>query len=227
MAFHNLNPDMMKQPSRPSQETRLARDGENIAAVVAGLTQDAKKRILRYLNRITGLELTELKHKSIGSFETFQVSQKINTSAKAWTFDAASMSDGTLRALGILASAFSNEDASIKAPYLIGIEEPENALHPAAAGILAHALLEAAASRQVILTTHSPELIGEVISPDSLRVVIYEDGESKIAPLSAGKKDLLQNHLSDAGELLRLDQLSPDPEDLERQHTAPSLFDSL
>jgi predicted ATPase len=60
-------------------------------------------------------------------------------------FDANAMSDGTLRAFGILLAVFQAASArpAAKPPLLIGLEEPEMPLHPAAGHVLLSALREA------------------------------------------------------------------------------------
>jgi len=228
MAFHNLNPDAMKKPARPDTLQLLSSDGHNIPSVIDRLSERELARVIEYINSITGYEATDLKRKSLGAFETIQIEQKIESAGKPWTFDAASISDGTLRAIGILASALGARSGNGKGrtPRLVAIEEPENAIHPAAAAILMDALVEASEDAQILLTTHSPDLLdAESLDAKSIRVVIYEDGVSRIAPIHPAKLSLIRDHLT-AGELLRLDQLPPDRDDLNRQAHSPSLFEA-
>lgn len=69
------------------------------------------------------------------------------------------MSDGTLRALGVLVSLFQYSNGGGAPVRLVGIEEPETALHPAVAGLLLDALKEASGRIQAIVTSHSPDLL--------------------------------------------------------------------
>ncbi len=94
---------------------------------------------------------------------------------------------------------------------LVGIE-PEVAFHPAAAGVLIDGLRDAAEQAQVLVTSHSPDLLdnGE-ISPDSIIAVVAEHGESRIGPLDDVGRAVLRDHLHTAGELLRMGHLAPDP----------------
>ncbi len=101
---------------------------------------------------------------------------------------------------------------------LVGIEEPEAALHPLASGVLIDALREAASHTQVLVTTHSPDLLDEYESAtDRLLAVQAIEGETHIAPLDPASRQAIRDHLFSAGELLRMDQLEPDRSDLERQ----------
>ncbi len=100
----------------------------------------------------------------------------------------------------------------------MGIEEPETALHPAAAGALIDALREAACHTQVIVTTHSPDLIDQIDSAsDGLLAVQASEGNTRVGPVDAASQEAIREHLYTPGELLRLDQLQIDRRDLERQ----------
>jgi predicted ATPase len=122
-------------------------------------------------------------------------------------FNASEISDGTLHALGVLTAIFHAKGAGIP---LIGIEEPEAGLHPAAARVLREALIEASEDVQIIVTSHSPDLLDSPdIDPDSILAVVRENGETKIGPIDAASREVLKEHLFTAGELLRMNQLEP------------------
>lgn len=80
------------------------------------------------------------------------------------------------------------------------------------------ALREAASHTQVLVTSHSPDLLDQV-SPDSegLLAVVSEEGTTKVAPIDPASLEAVRKHLYTPGELLRLDQLEPDRNDLRRQ----------
>ncbi|HRJ50384.1 MAG TPA: AAA family ATPase, partial [Phycisphaerales bacterium] len=167
----------------------------------------------------------KIEHKQAGSLETFQVLQERGENSRDANFEAIALSDGTIRALGILVSLVSVGPEGTAGPSLIGIEEPETALHPAASHALMDALTEGSDSAQIIVTCHSPDLLEHRdLKPDMIRVVILEDGGTRVGVLSGPKKELLQSHLTTPGELLRLDQFEPDPDDLRRQEEAKGTF---
>ena len=126
---------------------------------------------------------------------------------------ASSMSDGTLRALGVLVALFQGDGGNGAGPTLVGIEEPEIALHPAAAGVLIDSLTEASQSAQVIVSSHSADLLdNDAISDTSIIATFSEQAETKIGPLDYAGRSSLHEHLFTAGELLRIDQLRPELE---------------
>ena len=101
---------------------------------------------------------------------------------------------------------------------LIGIEEPESALHPAAAGVLRDALRAASQHTQVLVTSHSPELLDDkYIQAESILSVLIDNGVTTIAPLDEAGRTTIQEGLYTPGELLRLNQLEPEPEQIVKQ----------
>jgi predicted ATPase len=226
MTFHNLNPEAMKYPQRPEPGALLSHDGRNLASVIKQLESadpDGLNRVAEYL-RAVGVPISRIEHKQAGALETIQVAQEVNVpeGKRNSNFDAMAMSDGTIRSMGILVSLISARGAGAGGPTLVGIEEPETALHPAAAGALMEALAEGADRTQLIVTCHSPDLLDhESVTPDMIRPVLLDDNGRTVAGIvSPAKTDLMKSHLSTAGELLRLDQLEPDPDDIRRQQEA-------
>lgn len=216
MGFYNLNPDEMKELQSPDAGDLLHRDGSNIASVVGRLQNEhpaTLERIGEYLRHIVP-DITSFLRVGLGPRETLEFKQQVAGAAHPWSFHAANMSDGTLRALGILVAAMQVARGDLAAS-LIGIEEPETALHPAACSALMAALQEATWHTQVLVTTHSADLLdafaddGDRSSPTILAVQSSQ-GETQIAPLSAANHQAMREHLFTPGELLRMDQIEPD-----------------
>lgn len=211
MGFYNLNPKLMRELQKP-QDGRLLRPvGENIASVIGHLERVAPDRlrtIKEYLRSVVPM-VHDMGRKAIGPMETLEFHQDMAGAKHPWKFLAQNMSDGTLRALGVLTALLqSNVDYS---PTLIGIEEPETALHPAASAALREVLVQAAAHTQVLVTSHSPDLLDDqAIDADAILAVVSEGGETKVAPLDEASRQVLRDHLFSPGELLRLNQLAPD-----------------
>jgi len=223
MGFYNLNPKLMRELQKPQDGRLLQPAGENIASVIGHLERVASgqlKLIQEYLRSVSPV-VHSVARKSISHMETLEFRQDTAGSTHPWRFQAQNMSDGTLRALGILTALFqSNVDYS---PTLIGIEEPETALHPAASAALREALVRASKSTQVLVTSHSPDLLDDRnIDANAVLAVVSEAGETKIAPLDEASRQVMRDHLYSVGELLRMNQLAPDRESIERQDKAAS-----
>ncbi|MCB1965479.1 AAA family ATPase [Accumulibacter sp.] len=221
MGFYNLNPKLMRELQKPQEGRLLKPMGENIASVIGDLERVASERleiIQEYLQTVAPM-VHGVERKSIGSMETLEFRQDMAGAKHPWRFPAQNMSDGTLRALGVLTALFQgNRDY---APSLVGIEEPETALHPAASAALREALARAAHHTQVIVTSHSPDLLDDRnLSADSLLAVLSEGGETHIATLDDASRTSMHDQLFSAGELLRLNQLAPDRKALTAQAQA-------
>ena len=136
----------------------------------------------------------------------------VRASGKHLRFDLRNISDGTLRAFGVLLALFECLDRPENDPIpLVGIEEPEAALHPAAAGVLFDALQEGSHFTQVLVTTHSPDLLDiKDVDADSLLIVEMADGQTVIGTADEVSRSIMRDRLSTAGELLRQNQLRPE-----------------
>ena len=82
------------------------------------------------------------------------------------------VSSGTLRILALMTALLGEPEAN-----LIGIEEPENYVHPAALSAFVEHLLDARERVQFMVTTHSPLLLDFLGDPAAVSVVRRGDSE--------------------------------------------------
>jgi predicted ATPase len=85
-------------------------------------------------------------------------------------------------------------------------EEPEKGIHPGALEVLADEFKACpdAGRGQIILTSHSPELLDH-FEPEQLRVVEMEDYLTKIGPVAPEQLDAIRQQLLHPGELITVD----------------------
>lgn len=213
VGFYNLIPERIRDLQSPDPGELLARDGSNIASVlerIGSYHPETKRRIEEYLEKVVpGLRGVDTI--KFGPKETLEFRQEVAGAKDPWRFFASNMSDGTLRVLGILVALFQSGNGRGTDVPLVGVEEPEVALHPAASGVLLDSLRDASHSRQVIVTSHSPDLLDdEKLEVESILAVAVVKGITIIAPLNEAGRLALRDRLYTPGELLRLDQLKPD-----------------
>lgn len=213
MGFYNLSPDEIRDLQPPDTGEILLRDGRNLASVLSLMAKEGphtKSRVVEYLSKVVpGITHVDVRH--VGRKETLEFRQKVGANRSPWRFMAENMSDGTLRALGVLTALFQSQNNDKKRVPLVGIEEPEIALHPGAGGVLRDALCAASNNVQIIVTSHSPDLLDDSSIPDeSIMPVESVNGETIIAPLDTVGRNAIRKRLYTPGELLRLNQLSPD-----------------
>ena len=109
---------------------------------------------------------------------------------------------------------------------MIAIEEPELNIHPGALEAVADILNIAAQRTQVVVTTHSPDLLDtKWVQPENLRVVEWEKGATRISELGEAPVQALRQHLMGASELLRADALDAAPPSAPDSEDVSDLFD--
>jgi predicted ATPase len=222
MRVYSLEPSRIRDLQDPDRGLGLQWDGGNAASVLQQLARTSPAVVDRISELLTGV----LPHRV--SVRPLQLGQKLTLEFKQeWgenqtvTFEASSMSDGTLRVLGILLAVFQEA-----APSLTLIEEPEASVHPGTLGLISDLLKIASDKTQVIATTHSPELLdAKWIQDRNLRIVEWNEGESHVSGIATGAHRALQEHLMGAGELFRSSALDSPP--LPRDTKEPSLFEDL
>ena len=212
MRFYQFDLDVIRRLQAPEFDDLLhTPDGHNLAGVLGALEQTAPERF-RWLqqhlrNVVPEIEYVNRVQIPTVNLETIRFVQRAADADSPLEFTAVSMSDGTLRALAILTALLQGGDTP---PSLVGFEEPETALHPAAAGVLWDALNDGADRTQVLVTTHSPDLLDRKdVPPDAILAVHMESGETQIGPIVESSRQLLQDRLMSAGELLRQRRLTP------------------
>jgi len=212
MEFYTPDPEMMRNElDTTGSADILHADGENTASVIDRLshTQEATKaRIDQYLQAIVpGLE--RVGAEQFRSYKLLNFYFSVAGSPKPYAFLASAMSDGTLRALALLVALFQNAGSDARVP-LIAIEEPETGLHPAATAVLLDAIREASESVQVVVTSHSTDLLDSPGVPsDAIRAVSWENGQTEIMGIDRASRSALHDQLYTAGELLRMGRLLP------------------
>jgi predicted ATPase len=95
-------------------------------------------------------------------------------------FGPAHLSDGTLRAIALLA-ALGQPDATM--PLVSCIDEPELGLHPAALSLLCGLMASVSSHRQVIVSTQSPAVLDQ-FEPGHVVVAERVDGATQLTRLN-------------------------------------------
>ena len=211
MVFYHIDPRSLGGFQTPAGDCVLAPDGSNAAGVLANMKSQrpgSAQRLADYLAAVVP-EIAGVDAHAVGNRLVLRFHQRVLGEAHPLKYFSDSMSDGTLHFLGVLLALLQRSGAGIHT-HVVGIEEPEVALHPEGAGVLMDALLEASEYTQVVVTTHSADLLDRDSVPiESILPVVYVDGESKIGPLDEVGSSVLQDGTFTAGELLRIDQLHP------------------
>ena len=159
-----LTADHMRGAPEAGPQERLSQTGDNLPNVIQYLREqhpDRLGQIIRVLTeRVPRLERVEAELLADG---------RLLLQIKDAPFERPILSkwasDGTLKMLAYLVALYDPAP-----PPLIGIEEPENHMHPRLLEILAEECRAAAARSQLLVTTHSPFFVNG-LRPEELRVL--------------------------------------------------------
>lgn len=150
--FYYLEPERMRADTPLKEVENLSHNGADLAAFYNTLQAhhprqfDAINQALRKL--LPRVDYFEVRRDSQGFLQLYVVEEGV-------AFSARSISEGTLRLLGLLAIMFSPTPATV-----IGYEEPENGVHPRRIRLIADLIRNATSMNleQVLVNTHSPLL---------------------------------------------------------------------
>lgn len=211
MLSYRLDPVTLRQPQQERSEPSLGPLGERLGEVLGALGTEQpaeKERIDEYLSAIVPGTVGIDREFAGSSYVTVMMRQR-TSDGTIMEFGSDAISDGTIRAAGVLAALF-QPSARNGWASMIAIEEPEIALHPAATGVLFDALSEASTQVQVLATSQSADLLDrDDIDPQLIRAVKTEDGRTFIDELDQASRIIVGEKLYTLGELMRGNQLSP------------------
>jgi type I restriction enzyme M protein len=197
---YRLNPDAMRQPQLATERIQLDESGSNIAMAIRNLRQKSQwESVLRAMRRLVP-GLVDIREGSLGRYVGVQFFQKQAGGEQA-EFSATEMSEGAIRALGILVAA-----QQMSKGELLIIEEPEVSIHPGAAALLFEFLKQASRRGAVLLTTHSAELLDSA-KDEEILVCDYREGVTHIGPMEKEQRRLVKEGLLSAAELMRSEPL--------------------
>ena len=206
MRTYSIDPSRLRESQGTNGRMGLKSDGSNVASVLQDIARKSRDDLERIGELLTAVVPSTKRVQPVkrGKKLTLEFTQEWGEK-KYLKFDSSSMSDGTLRALGLLVAVYQRPT-----PTVLVIEEPEATIHPGALGAILDLLRHASRYMQVIVTTHSPEVLdADWLEEKHLRIVTWDEGATRILPLAAGTREALQELLMSAGELLRSNALRP------------------
>ena len=210
MNVYSIEPEKLRGMQEPDAGDALLPDGSNTASVLERIESRRRgdfERLSSFLEAIVP-NTRRVSVKRYGENRLLEITQGWGKGTpRTLKLEGSNMSDGTLRAIGLLASVFQRP-----APTLIAAEEPEATIHPGALGAVLDLLWEASERMQVIVTTHSPELLDRrEVADRHLRVVEWNEGVTRVAPVSDANRLALRKGLTEAGGLFRTNALEAAP----------------
>lgn len=208
MRVYSIEPGKLREMQEPDSGTSLRPDGGNVTSVLKEIERQSQSDFQR-ISEILATIVPNTKRvqvKKHGKNLSLEFTQEWGEK-KRLKFEGFSMSDGTLRAIGLLGAVFQRP-----VPSLIAVEEPEATIHPGALESVLDLLRHASKHMQIVITTHSPDLLdAKWITDRHLRIVEWREGATRVTQVSEPARKALHDHLMGAGELLRSNALDPAP----------------
>ena len=189
----NLSTNATRQAANDGPEKRLSQTGDNLPNVVQYLQERFPERLEKIISSLSN-QVPRLEKVDTELMMSGRRLLKIKDAPFEQPILAKYASDGTLKLLSYL-TLFHDPQP----PQLIGIEEPENYLHPRLLTGLVGACLEVLMFSQLIITTHSPHFVNE-LSPEEVWV-LYRD-EQGFTVCKRASEMLGVEQLLDAGAKL-------------------------
>lgn len=169
-----VSADSTRTTPRSGPERRLSQSGDNLANVIQYLQEQHPDR-LKVVFDVLARRVPQLE----SVLPTRLDDGRLLLRLKDRPFDEPVLSqfasDGTLKLLAYLTVLYDPDPFSV-----IGIEEPENQLHPKLLPILAEEIRDVSGHSQVLVTTHSPEFLNAVQPRELWAIDRSDDGFARV-----------------------------------------------
>lgn len=186
--YHDIHTNKdapLRSPVVSRMEERVDSDGQNLVSVLHTLyasNREFKRDIHIAMQSAFGDDFEELVFPPASDQ---RVQMRIRWKSLQREQSTAEMSDGTLRFLFLLAVL-----ANPSPPPVIAIDEPETGLHPSMLPLVAEYAVDAATRSQIVLTTHSTQLLDAFTETKPVTTVsAWENGETMLRTLDGEELD--------------------------------------
>ena len=181
-----------EQPESGPQE-RLSKSGDNLPNVIQYLKEQHPDR-LELIFKVLRERVPRLEKVISEPMPNGNLLLQIKDAPFDQPILAKFASDGTLKMLSYLTVLFDPEP-----PHFIGIEEPENFLHPRLLPELAEVCRQASAASQLLITSHSPFLLN-AMEPKEVRI-LYRDEHGFTQAKLASELEGIPEQIAEGGKL--------------------------
>ncbi|RCW57365.1 MULTISPECIES: AAA family ATPase [Halanaerobium] len=173
ISIYNINPLLSKKATPITGKAELEEDGENLAIVLKNIIENPEKA--RKFSNIVKDILPFVKNIDIEKFADKSLLFKLKEEYSQKDYIPASiLSDGTISTIALIIALYFEEKK------IAIIEEPERNIHPHLISKLVDMFIDASKHKQILITTHNPELIKYIDLQDLFLVHRDTSGFSKI-----------------------------------------------
>lgn len=172
VAFYDIDPKLSKKAIPLTGKKDLAENGENLPNVVKRILENEEQR-RQFLNLVSYLLpfVRDVQVEGVTNQHVFLSVQETFSN----TMPASLISDGTISLIALVVALYFAEK-----PLLV-FEEIERNIHPHLLARLVEMMEEVSAQKQILITTHHPELIQYVALENLILLSRDEQGFSKVS----------------------------------------------
>jgi len=190
ISCYNIGPRRAKEPTSTAGKAELEEDGNNLAIILNNIIEDEDDR-RKLCNLVKDLlpfvkEVGTEKFAEKSLMITLQEDYYENKNLRADL-----LSDGTVNITALIVALYFEEKE------VVIVEEPERNIHPHLISRVVEMMKEASKKKQIIVTTHSPEVVKHAGLDNLLLISRDNDGFSHISRPGEKKevKVFLENEL--------------------------------
>ena len=190
MKVFDFDPRLLKKAVPIMGKNELEKDGSNLAIVIRNILEDPQKKAS--FSRLLKDMLPFVDEVAVEKFMDMSLFLKFReTYGKGSYFPASMISDGTINICALIIALYF-EDRPVTV-----IEEPERNIHPFLISRLVEMLRDASRTKQIIVTTHNPEMVRHAKIEDILLITRDRDGFSRLERPSDKKeiRTFLENEI--------------------------------
>lgn len=187
--FFDPNPFLLRRDWSTIDSPGIDHYGRNLAQTLYHLDQNARQDILEATQAIIGLPANIQPRLSKDEGRFYFVQQEPGLK---YHVHQTGVSSGTLRTLALMTALHTSAEAK-----LIGIEEPENYVHPGALSSFVEYLGDIGEHTQLVVTTHSPLVLDALGDPEVVRVVRRDEERGTV--VESGDAEAVRRALDASG----------------------------
>jgi ABC-type branched-subunit amino acid transport system ATPase component len=182
IAVYDIDPKLPKKGAVITGKRELESDGGNLALVLKKIIDDPEKK----------RKFSNLLRDTLPFVEEFSVQKFMDVSliltlreryAKSRDLPASSLSDGTIIIFALIIALYFEDK-----PFII-IEEPVGHIHPFLVARIMGMMKEASAKKQIMVTTHSAEVVKHA-SLDDILLISRDSGGYSVVSRPADKEEV-------------------------------------
>jgi predicted ATPase len=173
VGIYDIKPQEVKKPHEKAGRASLERNGKNLVLVLRNILADAERA--RKLHNLLQYVLPFAKQIDVEDHLGISFLWKLREEYHDESLMANLLSDGTVNVVALIVALFF-EDKDV-----VIIEEPERNIHPHLISGVVRLMKDAARNKQVIVTTHSPEVVRHAGVKNLLLISRDKEGFSTVS----------------------------------------------